>query len=99
MRGKESGTERSNKMKVLKRAEQQNFVVDKSFYTEAELERLIDFEYITPEYKIFPTTTNDGYRVFASDLKEVKVVYNKEFGFYENIAVTKNGKEIHITLA
>ena len=41
---------------------------------------------------------SDTYKIYADCCEEVKVVYNKEYGTYENIVVAKNGMKIHINL-
>ena len=41
---------------------------------------------------------SDTYRIYADYCDEVKVIYNKEYGTYENIVVVKNGMKIHINL-
>ena len=94
-------------MKILKTAEQRNFEVDKESYTVNELWDLIRKETIFSfngdfTHKIYDSicdvSMRDTYRIYADDCKEVKVIYNKEYGAYENIVVTKSGMKIHITL-
>ena len=93
-------------MKVLKRAEQKNFVVNSDMYTYGEISMLLAFRYIchfdddlNQNYEFDKFHWNEKiYRVFAEDVDEIKVVYNKEYGFYETIAIMKNGKTLHITL-
>lgn len=54
------------------------------------------------EHKPYSTfhdvSMSDTYRIYADCCDEVKIVYNKEYGIYENIVVAKNGMEIHINL-
>lgn len=37
-------------------------------------------------------------RIFADDCKEVKVIYNDEFGAYETIVVTNDDKKVPVCL-
>lgn len=77
-------------MKVLKRAEQRNFRVNTEAYTEYELKEMEDCNFIEMLFGF--------YVVYASDCKEVKVIYNKNLGCYENVVVLNNDKEIVISL-
>ena len=38
------------------------------------------------------------FRINAVNIDEIKVVYNKEYGFYETVAILYNGDMVHITL-
>lgn len=77
-------------MKILKTAEQKNFRVSVESYTERELKEL--------EYNGFIEMLFEHYVIYASNCREVKVRYNKVFGFYENIVIHNSGKEIVIEL-
>ena len=94
-------------MKILKTAEQKNFIVDKDFYTDIEIWDMIRRGLIFSfgrncEHKSYSNfndvSMSDTYRIYADYCDEVKTVYNKEYGIYENIVVTKNGMKIHINL-
>lgn len=37
-------------------------------------------------------------RIFLNNTKEIKVVYNKEFGFYHNVVELLNGTQLAIML-
>lgn len=93
-------------MKVLKRAEQKNFTLATDMYTYFEIKTLLENREIcyfdnnlnqVYEFDMFQWSKKD-YRVFAEDIDEIKVVYNKEYGFYETVATMKNGTTLHITL-
>lgn len=94
-------------MKVLKRAEQKNFTLATGMYTYGEIAELLNLHYIcyfddnyNQIYKVdlFHWNVKD-YRVFAEDIDEIKVVYNKEYGIYETIANMKDRRTtLHITL-
>ena len=94
-------------MKVLKKAEQKNFQINKEMYTKTELENLM-FNgfcfYLDDKSTEIYNIENDfnweehDYRVFAHNLDEVKVIYNKEFGFYETIGILYNGVIVHLSL-
>lgn len=93
-------------MKIRKKAEQKNFVVDKDFYTEDELllmsrqkiifclDELFNIRFVTNIYQV------EGccFRIFADMCKEVKVVYDKDFGLYSTVVVTNNDQLIHVCL-
>lgn len=94
-------------MKILKTAEQKNFIVDKDFYTDIEIWDMVRCGLIFSfdgncEHKSYnnfhDVSMSDIYRIYADYCDEVKVIYNKEYGIYENIAVAKNGMKIHINL-
>lgn len=80
-------------MKVLKKAEVRNFAVDDWYYTEKELNAMQE-KGIIEKFDF----DDNPYRVFVSDLDEVKVVYNYEFNIYHNVAVRKDGTRISIVL-
>lgn len=75
-------------MKILKRAEQKNFIVNKDFYTRWDLEELVNRGTIVILF--------DDYRIYASDCKEVKVICHE--GFYTSVAITNSGEQIFIQL-
>ena len=89
-------------MKIRKTANQQNFCINKEYYTVRELKEMARnheiffFKDILDEcydvtdmfdYEIERTQ----FRVFAENLKEVKVVVD-EYGYYTTVAVGKNDK-------
>ena len=94
-------------MKILKTAEQRNFEVDKEAYTVSEIWNMVRLGTIFSfnsdfTHKIYDSVCDvsmgDTYRIYADDCEKVKVIYNKEYGAYENIVVTKSGMKIRITL-
>lgn len=88
-------TGRTEIMKVLKTAEQQNCFVDTQMYNESELNRMEN------EGNIESFIDCDGrklYRVYLSDAKEIKVIYHKEWGFYCTVVVLNNGNTIFVNL-
>ena len=85
-------------MKILKTAEQKNFIVNKDFYTDIEIWGMVRcglfFSFDRNcEHKSYSdysdVSMSDTYRIYADYCKEVKTVYNKEYGIYENIVVAK----------
>lgn len=94
-------------MKVLKRAEQKNVLVNRDYYTIAEINSYLDkhifftfnekletsYEHIT-SYAL----ENRTVRLFLEDVTELKVVYNREFQCYTNVAVLNNGTNIYVEL-
>ena len=96
-------------MKVLKNAEQKNVILDNDFYTWEELRHMLSTKtiwYFDSDFR--PTYDssliywneyhNTEFRVYFDNVEELKVVYNKEQGFYETIAVLKNGTKLHVKL-
>ena len=94
-------------MKTLKKAEQKNVLVNRDYYTIDEINDYLDehifftfnkklgfsYEHITPyalEYR--------SVRLFLEDVKELKVIYNREFQCYTNVAVLNNGISIYVEL-
>lgn len=41
---------------------------------------------------------NDEFRIYASDCDEIKVIYNKDYGMYQTIVITKLGEQIAVTI-
>lgn len=93
-------------MKILKHAEQKNFIVNKDMYTERTIQALMDMGFVfwfddnfTEHYTTSKWLWDEKeYRVYASNIEEIKVIYNKEYGFYETIAKMFNKEIIHINL-
>lgn len=79
-------------MKPLKSAEQRNFTMNEEYYTNDMINEIDRKGYL------FRIDENDHYRVSASIIKEVKVEYNKEYGWYENVAITEDGYKLHVIL-
>ena len=94
-------------MKVLKRAEQKNVLVNRDYYTIDEINYYLDkhtfftfnekievsYEHIS-SYALVDRTV----RLFLEDVTELKVIYNKEFQCYTNVAVLNNGTNIYVEL-
>ena len=78
-------------MKIAKRAEQKNFIVNFECYNGNEQDKLIT------SGKLFKIDENDSWRISTSELKEVKVVLD-EYGYYETVGVTHNGDIIHVII-
>ncbi|MBR3591255.1 MAG: hypothetical protein IKL46_00145 [Clostridia bacterium] len=94
-------------MKVLKRAEQKNFIIDKDMYSKHDIENLMyqGFVFWFDENMGIRMDVVEGFkydetvfRINAVNIDEIKVVYNKEYGFYETVAILYNGDMVHITL-
>ena len=90
-------------MKPLKNAKQQNTEVA-DYYTATELRELMNEQ----EIFYFDENMEDRYdyenmgdnqpRIFFENVKELKVIYDKKYECYCNVAITKKGNQIHITL-
>ena len=93
-------------MKVLKNARQRNFILNKDYYVSNQIKEMLEnkeicfFDNFTQscDYKKLTDIYNPIYRIFSEDLKEIKVIYNKDFGNYETVAIGNNGKLYHIEL-
>lgn len=77
-------------MKVRKNSAQKSIILDNQFYTSASLTELLQKDYI---FRL-----DDDVRISLDALKELKVVYNKEDGFYGNVAIGKDGTPYHVLL-
>lgn len=80
-------------MKVLKRAEQRNVVVNKEWYTEAEINA-----FKLADYCFTLASENDKLRIDLSYADKLEVVYDKNYGEYTNEAVMLDGTRIRILL-
>ena len=94
-------------MKVLKRAEQKNVLVNRDYYTIDDINGYLDkhifftfnekldvsYEHIS-SYALEDRTV----RLFLEDVTELKVIYNREFKCYTNVAVLNNGTNIYVEL-
>ena len=95
-------------MKVLKNSRQRNVILRSDEYTEPELYKMyksgiifclgslnqkVEFE---NEYDI--DTFQHTFRVPLYMCKELKVIYNREYDFYENVVVTNDGMTLPVIL-
>lgn len=94
-------------MKIRKTATQQNFIINKWYYSEDDLRTmLLTRQIFTFEDKtlneVYPYEAKSWeleemtFRIFAEDLEEVKVVC--EDGSYLTVAIGKNGKKYYVEL-
>lgn len=70
-------------MKVLKKAEQKNVIVDTDYLFQFEVQNLINSGLAV----VFDGTQN--VRLFLEYVSELKVVYDNEFGLYNTVATIK----------
>ena len=80
-------------MKVLRRAEQKNVIVDKYWYTEEEINMLK-----LSDYCFILRNNNDSLRISLSYADKLEVVYDKNYGSYVNEVVMNDGKRIRVLL-
>lgn len=89
-------------MKTLKKANQKNVLLNKEYYTEEEIKRMIDYEgvwYLDDNYKCLRNYKDVD--VMSLDLRiecenaELKVICKD--GYYTNVMI-KNGKEYFVEL-
>lgn len=94
-------------MRILKKAEQKNFIVRRDFYTLDKLFEMYEIGYIysfddkfdTVEYNsLYDIGDDDVFRVSADIINEIKVIYMTDFGFYTTIAVLNDGNKLFISL-
>ena len=96
-------------MRTLKRAEQKNVIVNAYSLNADDILRLLKEHKICWFDKDFeerydtdiPDTlgySDIEYRIFLCNTKEIKVVYNVNFGYYETVVVTNDGETIPVTL-
>ena len=94
-------------MKVLKNAKQKNVVVYREFYTIEEINKYLDShvfftlnEKFEASYEHVTSSILEGreVRIFLKNVKELKVIYDREFQCYINVAVLNNGNNIYIEL-
>ena len=94
-------------MKILKNASQRNVILNKEYYTRNDLIEMLDNKtifFIDEDCEISCNTVhvfdnpNEVYRVSLNDVNELKVVYNREFECYENVAIMKNGAILHVEI-
>ena len=80
-------------MKVLRRAEQRNVIVDKAWYTESQINM-----FKSADYCFILTNDNDNLRISLLYADKIEVVYDKNFGVYTNEVVMNDGKRIRVLL-
>lgn len=95
-------------MKTLKSARQKNIMVNSAFYTIADLNKMFESHIIfrfdenfKEDYSLiisYSDLEESCVRLFLETVKELKVVYNKEYDFYETVAVLNSGELIHVSL-
>lgn len=88
-------------MKIRATAKQKNVVINKDMYTVSEINRMLlnnEIAYFT-EWGATSRETLNGYdgvtlRIFTADLVELKVIC--EDGYYETVAIGKNGVQYYV---
>lgn len=79
-------------MKVLRNANQRNVRIDESFYSKSELIQMEASGIIDGK------TLKDNYILYLNRVDELKVIYEKEFGFYCTVAILKDGRKIYVQI-
>lgn len=77
-------------MRILKKAQQKNFIINSYYYTESGLNELVQ-EGIA--HKIDEGDTE--YRVYADDCDRVEIKLDED-GYYTAVAMLKSGQNIYI---
>lgn len=90
-------------MRILKNAEQANVIVNKDFYTLAQINDMLEKKIIfyfdesyNEQHEELWTMNNVDLRVFTCNCKDIKVVCKD--GQYMNVVTTLDGLEIFVTL-
>lgn len=93
-------------MKIAKRAEQKNIILNKDYYTPSEINLMLaagEIFYFTKDFNAsYEPITNwefdeAVFRIYTDDLSEIKVVLD-EYKFYSTVAVGKNGKTYFVNI-
>ena len=91
-------------MKILKRAEQKNIILNKEYYNLEEINKMLDDKIIcyfvddfTPCYNRVYSINDYTFRIFTEDAKEIKVVLDN-YNCYTNIILHNNGNKYYVTL-
>lgn len=96
-------------MKVLKSAKQKNVILDNDFYTYNQLKEMLEArtifyfnERLEESYDVSLIYWNEysgmEFRLFLEKVQEIKVVYDKKYEFYTNVAILKDGTKLYIKL-
>ena len=94
-------------MKILKKAQQKNVEINTDFYNVYQINEMLDRKlifYLDEEFNekydnISSFDLFEGeytFRIFASNLKELKVVLDG--GYYTTIAITNEGEKLYVKL-
>ncbi len=92
-------------MKVLKRATQKNVSVDGGWYTVNEINEFLDkhilFKFdddFKESYEHINYSDIDNVRLFLNNVKELKVIYNRETECYATVAILNDDNYIYVRL-
>ena len=94
-------------MKTLKNATQKNVLVNCDYYTLDEINSYLDehvfFKFdekfdVSYEHLTSYVFGDRTVRLSLDDVKELKVIYNKEYQFYTAVAILNNGTNIYVSL-
>lgn len=91
-------------MKILKKAEQKNIVLNKDYYNIYQINAMLNLQ----EIFYFDSNSNICYenvtmfgdvdfRIFTENLKEIKVVLD-EYGYYTTVAIGKDDTMYYVNL-
>ena len=91
-------------MKILKKAEQKNIILNKEYYNIYQVNSLLDQHiifYIDSNQKVCYDNVymfgDVDFRLFTDDLKEIKVELD-EYNYYTAVAVHNNGNKYYVSL-
>ena len=96
-------------MKILKKAEQKNIILNKEYYNIYQVNSLLDQHiifYIDSNHNVcYDNVCYDNeymfgdvdFRLFTDDLKEIKVELD-EYNYYTAVAVHNNGNKYYVSL-
>ena len=91
-------------MKILKRAEQKNIILNKEYYNIYQINSLLDQHiifYIDSNHNVCYDNVymfgDVDFRIFTDDLNEIKVELD-EYKYYTTVAIHKNGNKYNVVL-
>lgn len=85
-------------MKVLKKATQQNLMLDTDYYTRSELEHLKHLGILHDLKEMYSNTFDEETLViFTEGIKEIKVILD-DYGMYKTVAVNFDNEKFFIKL-
>lgn len=94
-------------MLTRKNSQQKNVFVEMEMYTERDIDRMLRAGYVhwldnelnqhdeMPDWWKFKDT---NFLIFLEDTKEIKVIYDEEWGFYQTVVIMKDGTKIYVKI-
>lgn len=89
-------------MRILKSAEQKNVTIDRSYLSNQEIydlmlaKKIFFWQGYNECYNYFALSEIDELHIFTCNLKELKIIYDKEYECYQAIAVFPDGQFLRL---